>query len=186
MDPDQLTPDVHDAVQCYLDALLTSEDATTPPAPGSATPDASRAYRICHISSVQLALPATSLGDPIPLPPLLAYSAADWFLGRHHHDGMQLQVFDLARIVAPDVPRCQAETLIPVRSRQWAVACTLQPEVIRLTHEQVQWREPGGMRPWLSGMSRDGRCAIIDIPAMLDMLESDPRFHPAHPGDMQP
>lgn len=169
-------PDVHDAVQCYLDALLTN--GATETGADATTADRRRAYRICRISSVRLALPEAYLDAAIPLPPLLNYSAPDWFLGRHLHDGMQRQVVDLARIVAPDVPRSHADALLPIRSRPWAMACTLDPQVAWLTHDDIQWRDPGGMRPWLSGMSRDGQCAVIDIPALLDLLEADPRFHP--------
>lgn len=179
---DNFGPPVHEAVQSYVDALLepgTAGTARMPAEPRQA--DGTTRYRVAWISSVRLALPEAALETPLPLPPLLAYTAPDWFLGRHRHNGEQLHVFDLAHVTAPEVPRAQPELMIPVRGQPWAIACTLEDAPLTLARRSVDWRQPSKLRPWLAGMTRDGTCAVLDIAALLSMLERDPRFNPEHP-----
>lgn len=178
---DSPMPAVHDAVQSYVEALLEPDTGEAPTPSASEGTDGAIRYCVAHVSSVRLALPATWLDPPLPLPPLLAYSAPDWFLGRYRLDGVHLHVFDLAHVTAPEIPRAQPAVMIPVRGRPWAIACTLEDAPLRLARSAVRWREPSPLRPWLAGMTADGTCAVLDVPALLSMLEHDPRFQPEPP-----
>lgn len=173
------------AVQDYLDALLSDAPEAHAPAmaeppapasdPGPVAIDATGTrYRVCRIASVRLALPADALSDPMPLPSLLAYAGNHWLLGRHRHAGREWQVVDLARIVAPGVPRPLPDHLLPLRGGRWALACTLEDATLVLDDSAVRWREARSNRPWLAGMTHEDACAVVDLDALLAELAADP------------
>lgn len=171
-----------DALQDYVDALLLdsgigSGTASTPTASGDAADSpGGRRYRVCQIGPVRLALPQDALLEPVPLPPLLAYSGPDWYLGRHRHAGTEWHVIDLAFIVAPGVPHPLPDALLPLVQGHCALACTLEPEPLLLDNDAIRWRQGGSARPWLAGITEDHRCAVVDLQALIDGLGDDPRL----------
>jgi hypothetical protein len=165
------------AVQDYLDALLSDApghdyDESVGESPQDEA--GGKRYRICRIASVRLALPADELIEPLPLPSLLAYAGNHWLLGRHRHAGREWQVVDLARIVAPGVPRPLPDHLLPLRRGHWALACTLEDETIQLADDAIRWRDARSNRPWLAGMTQENACAVVDLDALLAELATDP------------
>jgi hypothetical protein len=171
-----------DALQHYVDALLELMPAAgeASPLPETAAPASGenglRRYRVCTIASIRLALPAEAVLEPVPLPPLLAYSAPHGYLGRHRLGGTEWKVVDLASLAAPGVPHPLPDALLPLADQPWALACSIEPSWLELDADAVQWREGGGPRPWLAGMTREGACAIIDLETLAAMLQADPRF----------
>ena len=68
---------------------------------------------------------------------------------------------------ANDMAGAEADTLLLLHDRTWALACTVYEESVVLDAEGIAWRTPTQSRPWLVGMMRELRCGVIDVPALI-------------------
>ncbi|NII09170.1 hypothetical protein [Oleiagrimonas sp. C23AA] len=139
-------------------------------------PDGVTEYRICRISTVRVAIPLDRLHSIEQTSPAVHFSGIAWELGRHREGDHEWTVIDLARVVAPGVPRAGPEHLLTIAGTKWALACTLEDTPMRLRDDQIRWRDGTGLRPWLVGMTYEHKCAIIDLDKLIEQLTTDPRL----------
>ena len=125
---------------------------------------------------MRVAIPLDRLHSIERTSPAVHFSGIAWELGRHHEGDHEWTVIDLARVVAPGVPRARPEHLLTIAGTHWALACTLDDGPIRLRRDQIRWRDGAGLRPWLVGMTYEHKCAIIDLDKLIEQLTTDPRL----------
>lgn len=164
------------AVDAYLDDLLTEAPPQVPlPVDAPSWPPAASDYLLCVAGGVRIAMPMAQVEDMLPAP--LAGSAA-LYAGHPRHGGDQpLRVIELAPILAADLVEPAADMLVVLSGRRWALACRIEEDPLRIASSDVDWRvgrTERTTRPWLGGMHKDRHCAVLDVAALLDMLDQAP------------
>lgn len=157
------------AVRDYLDALLQE------PAPQPAAAEPETTWQSCRLGRLQLLLPADSVGAPIdagdaahPVRHLahVRIGADDW------------RVLDLAHCIAPNLAAAAADTLLPVVGSHWLLAVSGCPVTLQLPDDAIAWRANRQSRPWLAGMSRDGRHMALDVRVLVAQVGDSADIHP--------
>lgn len=129
-------------------------------------------YLLCMAAGVRMAIPMGDIRHMVPMPPLRPIAGDPSIcLGRWRHPGGEAKVVDLAAILSPDMAGAEADTLLLLQDRSWALACTVYEESVELAAEGIAWRTPTASRPWLVGMMRELRCGVIDVTALIATLE---------------
>jgi len=163
----------HEALAHYIDALFDVE-----PVIPEVSPDvmAERAadrlgFLLIRVKDIQLAIRAAQVESAMAFP-------ADGIEFRNglptawagDGDHRALPIIDLRRTVFPPGHAGHADAspysyLLILRAPTVALACDEVGATIQVAHEAVQWRDARTTRPWLAGMLRANRCAVIDIAA---------------------
>jgi hypothetical protein len=163
------------AVDAYLDELLTEAPPQAPlPVDAPSWPPAASDYLLCVAGGVRIAMPMAQVEDMLPAP--LAGSEAR-YAGHPRQGDQPLRVAELAPILAADLHEPAADMLVVLSGRRWALACRIEEDPLRIASSDVDWRvvrAERSTRPWLGGMHKDRRCALLDVAALLDMLDQAP------------
>jgi len=160
-------------------------DESIPPTPPPELPDTMAEYReesfqalFFNVAGLNLAVPLKSLGgihqwqDPKPL-----FGKPKWYMGMMPHREEQLNVVDSARWVMPEkYTQALAESLnyqylVMLGESSWGMACETLVTTDKLEPDEVQWRTSAGKRPWLAGIVREKMCALINVEALIQLLE---------------
>lgn len=130
------------------------------------------------VAGLNLAVPLKSLGGIHNWhEPNSIFGKPDWYLGMMTNREEKLNVVDTARWVMPEKYEALADSLdyqylIMLGNSTWGLACESLVTTESLSPEDVQWRKEGsGKRPWLAGVVREKMCAILDVDAMVAMLD---------------
>jgi len=165
------------AIDDYLDDLLNDAPMplhATKAEEESAWPPRSSGYLMCTAANVLVAIPMSQVAD-ILLAPL---GHGDELHADDGNTGQRVRVLDLSRILADDLHEPAADMLVVLSGWRWAVACrSTEEETSRIVSTDVDWRvarTERTRRPWLGGMYKSGRCVVLDVVALLDMLD---RYH---------
>lgn len=170
------------AVDDYLDDLL-SDVPSSSPAPAAewdlSWPPSTSGYLICNAAGVVVAMPMNQVADILPA-------------SSGHGDEVQVddgetrrpaRVVDLARILADDLHEPAVDMLVVLHGWRWALACrSTEEETSRIASADIDWRvarPERRQRPWLGGMCKNGRRVVLDVVALLDMLDRDHRGNPS-------
>jgi purine-binding chemotaxis protein CheW len=131
------------------------------------------------VAGLKLAIPLSQLGGVHPaenmkVTPLFGQS--DWSLGIWQSDTDKLTVVDSARLIMPErgisLRESGYEYLIQLDRTPWALACEGICDTITLVSESIKWRGDSSKRPWLAGTVISEMCALLDVPSLVDLLES--------------
>jgi purine-binding chemotaxis protein CheW len=61
--------------------------------------------------------------------------------------------------------------IIMLDSSPWGLACEQLVNTVTLSQDDVKWMESGGKRPWLAGLIKERMCALLDVSALIEMLQ---------------
>ncbi|MBK1735867.1 hypothetical protein CKO15_11375, partial [Halorhodospira abdelmalekii] len=108
----------------------------------------------------------------------------EWMHGALYHRDRYVQVVDTALLVLPperrpEASQCPTGQLLIVGDGRWALACDRVGDVLRLTPDQVQWRQAAGRQRWLAGTVREQTCALLDTDAFAELLARDGKIERA-------
>jgi purine-binding chemotaxis protein CheW len=131
------------------------------------------------VAGLKLAVPLKSLGGIHQWKePNTIFGKPDWYLGIMSNREEKLNVVDTARWVMPEkyspelAESLTYKYLIMLGESNWGLACEALVTTEGLSPDDVQWRkEKHGKRPWLAGVVREKMCAILDVDALVTMLE---------------
>lgn len=132
-----------------------------------------------EVDGLTLAVPLVCLGSIYPLAgqeltPLFAQP--DWFLGLLPCQTGNLRVLDTARWVMPERYRNELRNtlqyVISIQGFEWGLAVHQVSRSIRLDPDQVKWRSKRAQRPWLAGTVIEHMCALLDVGALAQLIES--------------
>lgn len=134
------------------------------------------------VTGLHLSVPLDKLNGVIPwdsdnIVPMPGHS--ENFLGLLRHLDQNVKVIDLARLV---VPQSGGPDIIPAAERvkhilliddgRWGLACDSINEIMVLEAQDVRWRTSAGKRPWLAGTIIDKLCALLELDALVNLLET--------------
>ncbi len=172
------------AVDDYLDDLLSETPVPLPPAvPApqelSSWPPPTNDYFICTAASIVVAMPTNQIADILLVPP----GCGDSIDADDGKTSRRVRVVDLGRLLADDLREPAPDMLVVLNGWRWALACrSTEEETSRIASAEIDWRVPRAERrrwPWLGGMYNSGRGVVLDVVALLDMLERDHRGNPS-------
>lgn len=131
------------------------------------------------VAGLKLAVPLKSLGGIHQWKePNTIFGKPDWYLGIMTNREEKLNVVDTARWVMPEkytpelAEQLNYQYLIMLSESRWGLACESLVTTEALSPSDVQWRKgENSKRPWLAGVVREKMCAILDVDAMVEMLE---------------
>ncbi|MDX3773770.1 chemotaxis protein CheW [Chromatiaceae bacterium AAb-1] len=104
------------------------------------------------------------------------FGKPDWFKGVMLYRDQKINVVDSARWVMPEKYNPQlAENLnyqyvIMLGTSNWGLSCETLINTVALEQDEVQWRETEGKRPWMAGLIKKHMCVLVDVDAMIDLL----------------
>ena len=129
------------------------------------------------VAGLKLAIPLSRLGGVHPavdkVTPLIRQ--APWTLGVWKAEQGSTTVVDSAQLIMPERGVSLAEQgyqyLIQLGQAPWALACQDVCDTITLVSESIKWRGDTSRRPWLAGTVISEMCALLDVPALISLLE---------------
>lgn len=131
------------------------------------------------VAGLTLAVPLVCLGtihslEGQTLTPL--FGQPDWFLGMLKTHSGNIKVIDTARWVMPeryrDEFRDDLAFVITIQGFDWGLAVHKVDRSIHLHPDQVKWRSLRTQRPWLAGTVIEHMCALLDVAALAELIES--------------
>lgn len=129
------------------------------------------------VAGLTLAVPLTELGGIHNLIETKSlFGKPDWFIGVMLHRDEKLSVVDSAKWVMPEkydeklAESLNYQYLIMLDDSSWGLACEALVTTATLEHDDVQWREAEGKRPWLAGLVKEKKCALIDVKQLVLLL----------------
>lgn len=131
---------------------------------------------VFRIDELKLALPLHLLGGIMrrdkPLTPLVG--RPDWFLGLMVHEPANINVVDTGLYILGDKYRPELvdsyRYVIRIGDTAWGLACTDLCATRGLNQDEVSWYDSNPRRPWLAGIIKDDRCALLNAQALVDSL----------------
>lgn len=100
----------------------------------------------------------------------------EWFKGVMLYREQKISVVDTARWVMPEkYDETLQQTLnyqyvIMLGSSNWGLCCETLINTYVLEQDDVKWREAEGKRPWMAGLIKKHMCVLVDVDAMIDLL----------------
>ena len=61
--------------------------------------------------------------------------------------------------------------LVMLGESQWGIECHTLIGTETLRYDQIKWRDKPGKRPWLAGMVKEKRCALLHVQELLTLLQ---------------
>jgi len=99
------------------------------------------------------------------------------YLGVMEHRGDTIRIIDFERFIAETSGEALSEaSLVPpnqiilVNEGGIGIACRDVAEVEKITPDEVRWRQGATSRPWYCGIVIEEMCALLDIDALLSIL----------------
>lgn len=163
------------AIDSYLEALLEEPEA----AGDGAHAAMSDQYCMFDVSGLAVAVPAASVSGEVACPPLQAASGTPPWLRRTAGGERERMIVDLALLVLPtdlspdQIPleeRC--DRVLILEDGDWGIALEGSPQEALITADQVCWRGPLGIRPWLAGTIAERRGVVLDLDNIRRLGES--------------
>lgn len=136
------------------------------------------------VAGLTLAVPLVCLGtihsmEGQTLTPL--FGQPDWFLGMLKTHAGNIKVIDTARWVMPeryrDEFRDNLSFVITIQGFDWGLAVHKVDRSIHLHPDQIKWRSLRTQRPWLAGTVIDHMCALLDVAALAELIQSGALKH---------
>ncbi len=124
---------------------------------------------------VRYAVPLISLGSIFECPKLTRiFSQASWHLGITDIRGEKVSVVDTMQFVNPQAGERSEPYpyIITLGQSRWALTCDVLEGNRTISKDAVKWRQTGGGRPWLAGIVKSERCALIYVDEMIKLLDA--------------
>ncbi|TKB58255.1 chemotaxis protein CheW [Ferrimonas aestuarii] len=170
-------------VQQQVDVVATDEaqEVLTAPAtqPEDWTQQLEDVFQCLYfeVANLVIAVPLLTLGGIKRIGKLSQLPGSpEWVLGVQldAQDG-KLNVVDSGRWFMPErteVDREDYHYLVRLGDSPWTLACESLLDAEPLSKSEVNWQTNGNKRPWLAGIVREKKCVVLNVPALIDMLDT--------------
>lgn len=136
------------------------------------------------VAGLKLAVPLTELGGIHQLGEINSlFGKPAWFKGVMLYRQQKISVVDSARWVMPE--KCDQDLLeklnyqyvIMLGNSNWGLSCETLINTVSLEQDEVKWRETDGKRPWMAGLIKQHMCVLVDVEAMINLLNRGQDIH---------
>ncbi|WP_372872624.1 chemotaxis protein CheW [Shewanella sp.] len=131
------------------------------------------------VAGLTLAVPLVSLGGIVKVERInQIFGRPDWFLGVQTHRDSQLNLVDTCAWVMPEkydeelAQNVNYQYLVLLEDSNWGLACESLVNSVRIKQSEVNWRTTAGKRPWLAGVVKEQMCGILNVKALIQMLNA--------------
>jgi len=101
----------------------------------------------------------------------------DWFKGVMLYREEKINVVDTALWVMPE--KCDEKLksslnyqyIIMLNDSSWGLMAENLIDTVVLSQDEVKWLDSGGKRPWLAGLVKEKMCALLDVSALIQLLD---------------
>ncbi|RYV02612.1 chemotaxis protein CheW [Shewanella sp. OPT22] len=100
-----------------------------------------------------------------------------WFNGVQMNREQNVNVVDTAAWVMPEKYTDELKASISyqyvvlLEGSDWGLACESLMSADTIDKSKVNWRQKTGKRPWLAGVVKDKMCGILNVDALIQMLD---------------
>jgi purine-binding chemotaxis protein CheW len=131
------------------------------------------------VAGLTVAVPLVELGGIHNLTkatPLMG--KPDWFSGVMLHREDKINVVDTALWVMPEKYNDELKEsinyqfVIMLSNSNWGLQAETLVDTVTLQPEDVKWIEESSKRPWLAGLVKDRMCALLDVEALIKLLNN--------------
>jgi purine-binding chemotaxis protein CheW len=136
------------------------------------------------VAGLTLALPLKELGGIHQLTEINSlFGKPAWFKGIMLYRQQKISVVDSARWVMPEkyeqnlLESINYQYVIMLGTSNWGLACETLINTVTLQQEDVKWREIDGKRPWMAGLIKKHMCVLVDVDAMINLLNRGQDIH---------
>ena len=123
---------------------------------------------------VRFAVPLIDLGGIFEYDKLTTlFGKPDWYLGMTDIRGRKINVVDTLRWVSPEAEAREEKYpyIIALGQSKWALGCDELEGNKTISRDAVKWRQTPGSRPWLAGIVKDQRCALLHVQALIALFD---------------
>lgn len=130
------------------------------------------------VAGLTLAVPLVSLGGIVNLERINhLMGRPSWYLGVQQHRDSQLNVVDTCAWVMPEkyddlAQNVNYQYIVVLQDSSWGLTCESLVNTVKIHKSQVNWRSQAGKRPWLAGVVKEQMCGILNVDALIAMLDS--------------
>lgn len=132
-----------------------------------------------ELAGLKVAVPLKELGGIHKLGQVNSLiGKPEWFKGVMLYREQKINIVDTARWVMPEKYDYQMQQqlnyqyVIMLANSNWGICCESLVNTFALEQADVQWRQVEGKRPWMAGVIKEHMCVLIDVDAMIDLLNS--------------
>jgi len=129
------------------------------------------------VAGLKLAVPLTELGGIHQLGEINSlFGKPAWFKGVMLYRQQKISIVDSARWVMPEKydqqlqQKLNYQYVIMLGTSNWGLTCETLINTYSLEQDEVKWRETDGKRPWMAGLIKKHMCALVDVDAMINLL----------------
>lgn len=167
-----------------IESIAHQQIPESPPAPPSVTKDLVEQlddeFQVLFfkVAGLTLAVPLVSLGGIVNLDRINhLMGRPGWYLGVQQHRESQLNVVDTCAWVMPEKYDDLAQSvnyqyIVVLQDSSWGLTCESLVNTVKIHKSQVNWRSQAGKRPWLAGVVKEQMCGILNVDALIAMLDS--------------
>ena len=129
------------------------------------------------VAGLKVAVPLKELGGIHQLGKISSlFGKPEWFKGVMMYREQKINAVDTARWVMPEKydqnlqQTLNYQYVIMLGASNWGLCCENLVNTYVLEQDDVKWRESEGKRPWMAGLIKKHMCVLIDVDAMIDLL----------------
>lgn len=131
-----------------------------------------------NIAGLNLAVPLVELGGIHKLGEVSAIQRdPDWYMGIMIKHDEKINCVDTAKWVMPDklTPELAAKLdyqyVVMLGDSRWGLTCESLVNTVELTKQDIKWSQGARKRAWMAGLVKEKMCVMLDVPALVAMLD---------------
>jgi purine-binding chemotaxis protein CheW len=107
----------------------------------------------------------------------------DWFKGVMLYRDEKINVVDTALWVMPEkcnkklMDSLNYEYIIMLNDSSWGLMAENLVDTVVLKQDEVKWLDETNKRPWLAGLVKEKMCALLDVNALITLLDDGSNIH---------
>ena len=129
------------------------------------------------VAGLKVAVPLKELGGIHQMGKISSLiGKPEWFKGVMLYREQKINTVDTACWVMPEKydamlqKKLNYQYVIMLGNSDWGLCCETLINTYVLEQDDVKWREVGGKRPWMAGLIKKHMCVLVDVDAMIDLL----------------
>ncbi|WP_240222324.1 chemotaxis protein CheW [Rheinheimera hassiensis] len=164
--------------------IISTVSQPAPPPPAIVTTAPAKDYRhgrfqalFFDVAGLKVAVPLKELGGIHQLGTINSLiGKPQWFKGMMLYREQKISIVDTARWVMPEKydqslqQKLNYQYVIMLGNSNWGLCCETLVNTYVLEQDDVKWREAEGKRPWMAGLIKKHMCVLLDVDAMIDLL----------------